>query len=196
MFERFTPEARDVVVRAQAEARELRHPWIGCEHLMLGALTQPQAPGVATLGRRGITAERFRHEVAHLLGQPGLGAADAEALRTLGINLDEVKRRVEESFGPGALDPPRPRRRGWLPWRRRDCDPPAGHIPFTPRAKKALELALRQAIHRKDRHIGVEHILLGILTDPGNVAGKVLAALGADPESVRRQIEADLDQAA
>ncbi|MGH3647983.1 MAG: Clp protease N-terminal domain-containing protein [Micromonosporaceae bacterium] len=196
MFERFTEQARQVVVQAQVEARGLRHPWIGTEHLMLAALCQPDAPGVAVFSRLGVTAERYREELALLIGSPDLSDADAEALRTLGINLDEVKRRVEERFGPGALDAPRRHRRSWLPWRWRDCDEPTAHVTFRPRAKKALELALRQAIARKDRHIGVEHLLLGLMVDEQNVALEVLRALGVDPETVRRQLRDELGRAA
>lgn len=196
MFERFTHQAREVVVQAQAEARWMHHTHLGQEHLMLGVLSQPDAPGAATLVRLGVTADRVRREVEQQVGTPDLSAADADALQTLGIDLDEVKRRVEETFGPGALDPPRRARRGWLPWRRRDCDPPTDHIPFTPRAKHALEYALRQAVARKERHIGVEHVALGLLAFKEGVAVDLLQRLGVDPATARREILADLDQAA
>ncbi|MGH3716718.1 MAG: Clp protease N-terminal domain-containing protein [Micromonosporaceae bacterium] len=196
MFERFTDQARDVVVQAQLEARQLRHNYIGAEHLFLGVLASPEAPGVAALVRLGITPERFRCQTREVVGEPNrLGPADADALQTLGIDLEEVKRRVESSFGPGALDPPRRTRRSWLPWRR-GCDEPVGHVPFTPRAKQALECALRQAKDRRDRYIGVEHILLALLVDKENLAIGVLRHLGLDVDSVRIEVLADLDEAA
>ena len=196
MFERFTHQAKEVVVRAQREARELGHNYIGAEHLMLGALAQPEAPGVAALTRLGITPETFRTQTQETVGSSGLGVTDADALQSLGIDLDEVRRRVEDAFGPGALDKPLRTRRSWLPWRRRRCVQPVGHIPFTPRAKQVLEVALREAIHRKNRHIGVEHVLLAMTRVKGSVALEVVRRLGADAEEVRRAVLSELDQAA
>jgi ATP-dependent Clp protease ATP-binding subunit ClpA len=198
MFEQFTNQARQVVVRAQAETRSMQHTYLGPEHLMLAVLSQPDAPGAATLTRLGVTAEAYRREVEQLPGTPDLSTADADALRGLGIDLNEVKRKVEETFGEGALDPPRRRRRSsWLPWRRgEECDEPAGRIRFTPRAKHTLEYALRQALARKDRHIGTEHIVLGLLAFKDSTAAELLGHLGVDPATARREILADLDKAA
>jgi ATP-dependent Clp protease ATP-binding subunit ClpA len=129
MFERFTYPARRVVVRAQEEARTFRHPWLGTEHLLLGVLAQPQAPGVSVLTELGVTLDRGRAALGQVVGTGGLGESDADALRTLGIDLDEVSRRVEASFGPGELDDhwlalnvsrQRPRRQ--RRWRRRRCE--------------------------------------------------------------------------
>ena len=106
MFERFTLAARQVVVCAQEEARTFGHPWLGTEHLLLGVLAEPQAPGVSVLAELGITLDTGRAALRQLVGRGGLSESDADALRTLGIDLDEVRRRVEASFGPGALDYP------------------------------------------------------------------------------------------
>jgi ATP-dependent Clp protease ATP-binding subunit ClpA len=103
---------------------------------------------------------------------------DADALRSVGIDLDEVRRTVEESFGPGALE--RRARRG----RRLG----AGHIPVTAGAKKALELALREAIHLGHRSIATEHLLLGLVRDEGCSAARILATRGADRERVRAEV--------
>jgi ATP-dependent Clp protease ATP-binding subunit ClpA len=200
MFERFTQEARSVVVRAQDEARSLGHSWVGCEHLLLAVLAQPEEPAAAVLLRFGVTAERFRAAVEELIGSGGR-LSDADALRTLGIDLDQVRRRVEENFGPGALDVPPRRRRGRLPlpWRREpDCEsqPITGHIGFTPRAKQALELALREALALKDRHIGLEHILLGILRVKDNVTVHLLRRMKVAPDAVRAQLLTELGKAA
>jgi ATP-dependent Clp protease ATP-binding subunit ClpA len=194
MFERFTRQAREVVLQARTEAQSLHHDHIGPGHLLLGVLGQPDAPGAATLVRLGVTAEVLRQEVAHVVVTSDLGAADADALETLGIDLDEVRRRVEKTFGPGALDVPR-RTRDWLSWRRKDPQPP-GHLGFTPRAKHVLEYALRQALARKDRHIGVEHIVLGLLTLKGTVVAELLRRHGVESAAARREVLADLDQAA
>ncbi len=194
MFERFTHRAREVVRQARSEAQSLKHSHIGPEHLLLGVLAQPGVPGAATLTRLGLTAETIREDVANVVVTSDLTAADADALRMLGIDLDEVRRRVEKTFGPGALDASQVR--DWRPWRRKRTEPTSGHIPFTPRAKHILEYALRQAIARKDRHIGVEHIVLGLLTLKGTVVAELLRRHDIEPTDARREVVADLDQAA
>jgi ATP-dependent Clp protease ATP-binding subunit ClpA len=195
MFERFSHEARAVVTGAQEEARALGHTWIGCEHLLLAILDQSGTPPAAVLRRFGVTADGFRAVITDRIGAGG--PTDADALRTLGIDLDEVRRRVEASFGVGALDVPPRRPRGRLPWRRHEaCEPVRGHIAFTPRAKKALELALREALALKDRHIGVEHLLLGILRFKDNAAVQLLEERGVSPEAVRAALLAELGKAA
>ncbi|EST38166.1 hypothetical protein N566_08905, partial [Streptomycetaceae bacterium MP113-05] len=128
-----------------------------------------------------------------------LGPGDAEALRTLGIDLD-VRRRTDAAFGEGALDRPsepdggRPRR-GFVFGRDRSARP-AGRIRFTPRAKKALELSLREALAVKDRHIGVEHVLLGLLRSDDRLTRELFERLGVDPDPVRDLVLADLRRAA
>lgn len=206
MFERFTQQARTTVVGAQEEARNLGHDWIGTEHLLIAVLKQPGEPGAATLARLGVDAEAARAAVRHLTdrGGDGVGEDDAEALRALGIDLEEVRRRAEDAFGPGALDrvpdPPEERRgvRGLLPFRRpggrgrRD----RGHIPFMPRAKKALELSLREALALKDPYIGCEHVVLGLLRSDDRLTSGLFARLGLEPKAVRAQVLADLRHAA
>lgn len=199
MFERFTTEAREVVVRAEQEARRFAHPWLGTEHLLLGVLAQPDAPGVRALAELGVTLDTARAALSQVVGIGGLGAGDADALRTLGIDLDEVRKRVEAAFGPGALDQPPPcRARHRLHWRRGRCEPAsgAGHLPFMPRAKRALERSLREALALGHRHIGVEHLLLGLLDPKGNMAVELLRHLGADPEAVRARVLHGLGEAA
>lgn len=215
MFERFTGEARHLVVGAQEEARELGHGWIGTEHLLLAALRQPEQPGAATLVRLGVTAERCRTAVTEVVAQQGGGVAegDAEALKALGIDLDEIRRRAEDAFGSGALDDPGPQedparkpRRGLGFGRRRDAEdrqdkgsgkgPGSGHIPFAARAKKALELSLREAIARKERTIGVQHVVLGLLHSEDNISSALFARLALAPKDAREQILADLREAA
>lgn len=210
MFERFTKQARDVVVQAQREARELRHGRIGTEHVWLALLAQPDAPGVAALGRMGVAADQCRTVVAALVGDGGDGVRDddTEALKAVGIDLDEVRRKAEEAFGEGALDAPLSmlddggsggdeagRRRRWFR-RPRQAERGAGHLPFTARAKKALELSLREAIALKDREIGAEHILLGVLRCDDRVTATLFQRLGVQPKAVREQVLADLRRAA
>lgn len=188
MFERFTEQAREVVVGAQAEARSLGHGWIGTEHLLLAALADESSGVSAALRGLGLDAARVR---AQVLAEVGAGVDDETALRDLGIDLDAVRQRVEQRFGPGALDAPLPRRRRGLIRRRRrhrvPCGAPTGHIPFTPRAKKSLELALREALAQRSREIRTTHLVLGLMSEEG-LAARVVTRLGVRPDAVRRAV--------
>jgi ATP-dependent Clp protease ATP-binding subunit ClpC len=105
-----------------------------------------------------------------LLGlvREGEGVA-ARALTSMGIGLDAVRGQVEKIIGQGQAAP-------------------AGHIPFTPRAKKVLELSLREALQLGHNYIGTEHILLGLLREGEGVAAQVLQQLGADLNRVRQTV--------
>lgn len=205
MFERFTKPARNVVVQAQQEARELRHNWIGSEHILLALVREPNAAGVTTLIRLGAEPEACREAVMAVVGQPDPAFADddAEALHAFGIDLDEVRRRAERAFGEGALDmPPAAQGESERPGRFRRHRRPGpddrvpGHIPFARRAKKVLELALREAIARKDRYIGTEHLVLALLRTDDKITTAVLGRLGLDPGATRAEVIADLRRAA
>ena len=98
----------------------------------------------------------------------GEGVA-AKGLESLGISLEAVRSQVEELIGQGASSP-------------------SGHIPFTPRAKKVLELSLREALQLGHNYIGTEHILLGLIREGEGVAAQVLVKLGADLSRVRQQV--------
>ena len=98
----------------------------------------------------------------------GEGVA-AKALESLGINLDSVRDQVQEIIGQGQ-------------------QAPSGHIPFTPRAKKVLELSLREALQLGHSYIGTEHLLLGLIREGEGVAAQVLTRLGADTNRVRQQV--------
>ena len=98
----------------------------------------------------------------------GQGVA-ARALESLGVNLEAVRQQVEEIIGRGQ-------------------QAPSGHIPFTPRAKKVLELSLRESQQLGQEYIGTEHILLGLIREGDGVAAQVLVRLGADLNRVRQQV--------
>ncbi|SOE02188.1 Clp protease N-terminal domain-containing protein [Blastococcus haudaquaticus] len=176
MFERFTLEARQTVVGAQYEARLLHSGRIGTEHLLLALLRQP-TPSGAVLARHGLTSADVAETVAAYVGS---GDLDAEALAALGIDLDAVRSSVEAGFGPGALDRPAGSRG------------PKGHIPFTPRAKKVIELSLREALAMKSKSITDGHIALGLLREGEGLAMKVLADRGVDTVELRRDLTAAL----
>ena len=226
MFERFTDDARQVVVQAQADARRLGHGFIGCEHLLL-ATASTATPASAVLRDRGVSPERIETEILRTIGRGQtpdlLGGLDREALASIGIDLDEVRTRLEAAFGPAALAravpacrrnrrpawrkgpvaelmrrrarrrargraalPAGPARRGNAPILARPA--PRGHIPFTPRAKKSLERALREAVTLKDNYIGVQHLALALLTMNDGMVPVILSALGASNTSLRAAI--------
>ncbi len=143
MFERFTDNARAVVVSAQTEARSLKHDHIGTEHVLLGLFGSPAGLAVQALGQLGITAEMVRADVVSMVGT-----------------------------GDGT---------------------PSGHIPFSPRAKKVLELALREALQLSHNYIGTEHILLALEREGEGVAVQVLAAHITDMHEIRNTVTALLD---
>ncbi len=180
MFERFTVHARSVVVRAREEAGELGHRTIGTGHVLLAMVGGPETTGGRVLRSLGLERDQVREEVRRSVGpdRSGFSDEDADALRSVGVDLDEVRRIAEEAFGPGALD------QGAWPV----GDRWVGHVSFTPGAKKALELALREAIRLGHGYIGTEHLLLGMIRDDGCSAARVLAACGLDLERVRAEV--------
>jgi hypothetical protein len=223
MFERFTPDARTVVVDAQQHARRLGHHYIGCEHLLLAVVGIDQPAG-EVMRERGVTPDHVEQQIVRRVGL-GTGAdlfadLDRDALAAIGIDLDAVRARIEARFGVDALDraarvsrsrrrrsrlnPSRALRprlgRRYRRWRcapravRQEPQPhtaaavPSGHLPFTPRAKKTLEIALREARTQQDAYIGVQHIALGLLAiDDGSVP-PILRALGTSPKILRAAI--------
>lgn len=202
MFERFTAPAREVVVHAQEEARELHNHYIGTEHLLLALLHEDSGVPFTVLTTAGATSERVRADIARLMGSeatPPLGAEDAEALRGIGIDLNAVLARIEERFGSEtqmAAQAGLPaRRRGLLRRHRRDAEV-RGHVPFTRRAKKVLELALREAVALGSPVIGSEHILLGLISEGNGLAAKVLVAEGIALGELRQATLRLLDRAA
>ncbi|MFB9237431.1 Clp protease N-terminal domain-containing protein [Plantactinospora siamensis] len=207
MFERFTQPARTTVVEAQAAARRLRHRRIGTEHLLLALLRQHDGTAEA-LHDAGVTADGVEAAIVRLHDDaPGtLGETDAAALRTIGIDLAAIRDRLEHTFGPDALEPPTDepsrrfsgtagRARRWLGARRGRASgsvEPGWRLPFAPRAKKVLELSLREALRLGHRHIGTEHILLGLLRENGGLAARILADAGVDFTALRQRTEATL----
>ena len=183
MFERFTQAARGIVKAAVGEARRLGHTNIGTEHLLL-ALSSTDA-GIAgrVLGRLGVTSEEVeKTTVAQWAwGPEELGRADAEALESLGIDLEEVRRRTEAAFGTGALS--------------RTGKSGKRHLPFTRNAKKALELSLRESLALGHKNIGPEHILLGLIRCADSAGVGVLRNLGVASETIRNEVLGELRRA-
>ena len=188
MFERFGRTARVAVVLAQEEARELSADDIRPEHLLVGVLQSAGRDLASVLSSHGLTADAIRSR----LGAAGLSEEqqfedDAEALRSIGIDLHAVRDRVARAFGEDAWNDasrgPRSRRRRYA------------HLPFTKAAKKVLELALREALAHKDSAIGCEHLVLGILRGGDPVAVGLIGEY-VDVATLRADIVHLLDQAA
>jgi len=217
MFERFTPTARNVVQKAVDAARELHHPAVGTEHLLL-AMTDPASGATAEILREAaVDRERVVAEIGRLRDQPQSALrnpVDVEALRSIGIDLDAVVAAVERSFGPGALDsalwpaqrphrlPLRVRLRRLRPAylrrrlvrrrnRRREArlgvGGPGGAVPFVPCTKKVLELSLRESLSLHHDHIGSEHILLGLLREGDGLAAQILVRAGLPIADLRQR---------
>jgi hypothetical protein len=246
MFERFTPDARAIVVQAQQHARRLGHNFIGGEHLLLSVVSADH-PASAVLAAHGITSEYVEAEILRWMG-PGrgagsedapLGGLDRDALASIGIDLDAVRARIEATFGPRAmaeadlmvqhrlkgrrgsssahrfrLDPrralPPPLRRSRRQFQRgravtaaaqRSSRPaetaagrrpgggrPGGHIPFTPVAKRILELTLQETHALHDPNIGVQHIALALTVVRRGAVPSLLAAADAPAPALHAEI--------
>jgi ATP-dependent Clp protease ATP-binding subunit ClpA len=178
MFQRFTEEAREVVVRAQREADTLGHDYLGTEHLLLG-LASDEGPAGAALRSLGVSSDELRESARPRRRTKG----DEDALAMIGIDLDEVRSRVEAAFGPGALERTRAGRRRLVHRR-----------PLGPLAKRTFELSLREALHRGDRRIGSEHVLLGLLRAGRGPGVELLEQRGLAPEAVRAAVLRELSR--
>ncbi|WP_229069855.1 Clp protease N-terminal domain-containing protein [Actinoplanes sp. DH11] len=199
MFERFTKGARTAVIGAQKQARDLGHTTIGTEHVLLSLVSDEQSSlaGVlraAGIDRQGVRAAIVRHTGDRTTGAAALADRDAEdaaALKAIGIDLEAVRAAIEENFGAGSLrlPHPAPKKKGLFG----RLSPLGGHIPFSPRAKKILELALREALRLNHNYIAREHILLGILREGHGLGMRVLTELGADPAQLRTEVTRSLE---
>jgi ATP-dependent Clp protease ATP-binding subunit ClpC len=157
-----------VVVTAEQEAARLQQDAVGPDHVLLGLLRNQGGVACALLTEAGIGYDRARAAVVER-AKPG-GTPDAgptEALAAIGIDLEQIRRSAEQSFGPGALRFPRVR--------------------FSPAAKQILQLALREALALSHFYIGTEHLLLGLLWQEDGEAG-IVAALGADAGEIRSMV--------
>jgi ATP-dependent Clp protease ATP-binding subunit ClpC len=160
IFNRFAKEARRCVEAGLEEARLLGHDSVGDEDLLLGVLRTGEGVAAEALSSMGVTSEAVREESE---------ASFAEALASIGISLEEVRREAGEAFEMRLPDDRR--------------------IPFSPRAKKALEGALREAIGLGDNRITSEHVLRGLLRDEVGTAVRLLRNLGVTPEALREHLD-------
>lgn len=187
MFERFTDKARTAVIAARAEAAE-RGDQIRPVYLLhaLASGDGVAARALAGLGVDAVAIERRLGRAAPLRRSPG--GDDAEALASIGIDLDEIARRVEESFGRGALDRSPGRPQG------------TGRIAMTREAKQSVELAAREARALRHGYVGTEHLLLGLIgaaqrNPRGDFGPQTLKELGIDPAQARQRVLDELRRA-
>jgi len=188
MLERFSRSARVSVVLAQEEAREVSSEEVRPEHLLVGVLKSAGRDLSGVLGGFGLTADAIRDRLVST-DRPDDESfeADAEALRSIGIDLRAVRDAVDRTFGADTYD--KSLRKSGRRRRRR------GHTPFTKSAKKVLELSLREALAHKDNWIGCEHIVLGILRGGDKFTADLITE-HVEPSELRAAVVDLLDQAA
>jgi ATP-dependent Clp protease ATP-binding subunit ClpA len=173
MFERFTRNARAVVVGAQEVASRRRAPAIRPAHLLESLVSTDGVLAMQVLAGLGAPGDEVRRVVRGLGSQDPdvLDAEDAEALKLLGIDLEEVIRRIDTDLNDGCVPAPK------------------GHKRFTRESKKVLELSLREALRLGDAFIGTEHVLLGLVRTSDHAVLQTLAAFDLDPGDVRRAVD-------
>jgi ATP-dependent Clp protease ATP-binding subunit ClpA len=172
MFERFTKPARQVVLDAVGEAERERAPRVTDEHVML-ALLGKQTRSAAVLAAAGVTRAKLLEAFGTTRRRGGLSGAEADALLLLGIDVDAIVERVEQAHGVNALAEPRRSR--------------FGRLPFAPDARELLVRTLRQAVDRRERWIGDEHMLLALACGRGSTA-QVLAEHGLSYTELRARL--------
>jgi ATP-dependent Clp protease ATP-binding subunit ClpA len=176
MLERFTRNARAVVVGAQSLAQRGGAPEVRPAHVLEALVETDGVLAMKVLAGLGAPGEEVRRVVRGLNStySDGLDAEDAEALKLLGIDLEAVLNRIDGDLSADGGPVPR------------------GHRRFARASKKALELSLREAIHLGDSFIGTEHLLLGLIRSGDHTVLQTLAAFDLHPDDVRRAVgEAD-----
>ncbi len=165
VWPRLTPEGQEVIRLAFAEARDLGHPCMADEHVLLGLLRHGNSQAAALLHARGLDLEAAHAGLRRVGPVLGPGASPAGALQTLGIDAGEIRQRMEASFGTDAVEAAERRVRRRSRWR-------GGHPRPDPLcvyilAKRALEIAARFAARRGDAGIGPQHLLYSALPPDG-----------------------------
>jgi ATP-dependent Clp protease ATP-binding subunit ClpA len=173
MLERFTRNARAIVVGAQQAAQRANAPEVRPAHLLESLVSTDSVLAMKVLAELGAPGEEVRRVVRGLTTQHAgvLDADDAEALRLLGIDLDDVLSRIDGDLADDGGPIPR------------------GHKRFARQSKKVLELSLREALRLGDGFIGTEHVLLGLLRVGDHTLLHTLAAFDLDPDAVRRAVD-------
>jgi ATP-dependent Clp protease ATP-binding subunit ClpA len=159
------PAAEPYLVAGAEVARRLGHNYVGTEHVLSVLVRDPEGDAARLLAQLGVTADAAEAALACWLPDGTTAAKiDAHALAELGIDFEAVRERLEQSFGPGALERTR-----------------SGCLGICPRLKMALAYA---ADHAAGRPLTDEHVLLGMLSVPDSVAGRVLGDVGISLQAV------------
>ncbi|WP_084316056.1 Clp protease N-terminal domain-containing protein [Actinospica robiniae] len=194
MTGRIEGEARAAVIRAQAQARYLGQGFIGCEHLLFGLAGADDSIG-STLRGHGVTPDSVGREIQVLIyGRTAtattLGDLDRDALAAIGIDLDVVRARLDDAFGPGSLDRParRPRRARFT--RRDGRRAPSGHLPITRQARSCLDRAASIAATADPAAAPDSAALVkALLRSPASALRAVLAGLDVSLPRLAAEIE-------
>ncbi len=159
MFLRFTDKSRTSVESAFEEARMMGHDFLGDEDLLLGILHADEGIAAEALASLGVTLQEARDECEGML---------SDALSSIGISLEDIRREAGDAFEMS------------LPEDRK--------IPYSPRAKNALVRARKVMRRLGDKHLGTEHVLLGILGNEEGPAVRMLGRLGVSPEALEERL--------
>ncbi len=189
MFDRCDADATTVVETALEEARRLGHNYLGTEHLLLSLVRHRELLPESVRVELPDDAVMLSAAVDALGAEPA--APDAELLKVVGIDLDEVRSAVRQTFGADALDQLGRRRvhQPWQPWRRptRRCTSLlAGVMSVAPRVKQALERGLIDAARRQGDALDPAALLLGMLLTEGAMSNELLRRTGVDPDRLHQ----------
>lgn len=172
IFVGYRKDALRTVEVARLEAEALEHNYVGTEHLLLALTVEDFGIASNVLRESGITEPALKKQVVRELDDPseGFTESDADALATVGIDLDEVRSRVEQTFGAFALDSPPP------------C--PTG-TPITDKALQAMRATPQHARQLGHRKVAPEHLLLALMDDESALAVRLVQRLGRTPKDLR-----------
>jgi ATP-dependent Clp protease ATP-binding subunit ClpA len=189
-----TEGARAIQMGAFEHARRLGHPYVGCEHTLL-ALAGAGHPAAAALREHGVTPGRVEEQVIRLWGGGLFGDLDSNALAAVGIDVDAVRARMTETFGPEALSRAghavHPRGFSGSRW---DPRPRVGihahgvFLPHSPDVVQVMRTAFAERDARHDAQIGVDVLALGVLSCTKGLVPPILAALGVSAHELRAAV--------
>ncbi|GAB3009524.1 ATPase [Amycolatopsis acidiphila] len=174
MFERFTGDAREVVVEAQRDAAEVGAAEITSLHLLAAMMRAPESKASRLLTSLGVSVDDVAAEAGRVRRRGGISEADAEALGEFGIDVERIIDRIEEVHGPSALA-------GTGRSAKRK------HIPFADDSKKTLELTIKEVVRAGGKELGSEHILVALTVLRGPAAD-VLARFDVDAPRLRQAL--------
>lgn len=180
MFERFTKETRQLVMRAVDEAAAMHHARAGTGHILMAMFADTNGPTATVLRDEVPSLEDVRRALREVSGPSasGFDDLDADALKRLGVDLDEIRDTAEGTFGPGSLDRSAPRRSATR---------------LSDAARQATFLSFKEAKRLRQRRLDSRHLLLALLDQPGPTAAHlILDKLGVDRSRLRAEVLASL----